>query len=665
MALARWLAVNNGSEQAYYYAQAEYDSRDSHYYPSGLYHWFSWDAHNVALGDAWKQSADKSRVISEIDSATGQNAFHCVFSTPLCQQSVESKDYYISSAEGKRLITNGQWKLYAQGSLGRGKIAEHSSLLKENKITSVNDEEKNFRRDIKTDLINSFLGHFTGDQLIEAFLQKDKPRGNTPLFYVFQDPWQMDVRLLYNRISAMKKSNPSDVKKLFLEGNQEGKTLVHVFFSNPAWENWKWITDMLDPDSIKEALCQKDGKGNTPLHDLCLLRKEIKMDFFEKAVAAMSATNNKDEAALEQKGKSGVSRDFFPDNHDLANPLHYFCQRTPSHANLTVLSRALKIPGLSGQKIMRHDRFGMTPVHYAIRSGNFDLAICLLNFLHSQDRYDLLTMKYKNQQETLLHYICQHGNQTILDKAITILGPLELYNIQKALPLKARPENANLTQKNLDDTIKTNSRLFDVFDYFAGTYQGDSFEHAKKQSADFNDRFVDFCDWLAAFQMNKPLPLASDKFLAKTHGFSFSVFGHDVKLTRGGSETYHSLRAFLGNNVTRAELEDFVTFLGSTALKSHSKKLLVVAQLILNRVKKYQKDLGEEECKDVPKHRVNVLAPTAAPVIPGDTLPPAYESLVDNNAPEQKPEKPEELPIAAVVFKLPPPTPGLTRRRTY
>ncbi|HSW94043.1 MAG TPA: hypothetical protein VLJ15_06805 [Gammaproteobacteria bacterium] len=578
MALVRWLKKNN--------AAGTYDYYGAGRGPAGQYYFFYWDPENVRCRDEWKNSASKRLAIADIHTPTGQNAFHCIFSTKLPRPVLRSVDYYISTADrfAQDVLeaSGGVWYAHEGDTRLQARKTQHNQLRPKLKNSNENYPEK-----IMTGLLNLFLEHFENDDaaLMEAFLHPDT-QGNTPLCYYFQmRSTDINGQILDKRLQKLSLENR---RALHFAPNRGGKTLLHFYIWDDSTPHLNWFKNMLDSDSIKEALCKKDNNNNTPLHDLFLLRKTITMAFFDEIYAAITAKSS----AEEKQNKPSVTWDFLPENNDLANPLHYLCKRAPCDENLAMLQKMLLIADKSKvKKIMQKDRDGFTPMHYAIQSGNFKLADEMLKQLTFPEKITLITMKHNDKQETLLHFICQHGNRDLLNQAVAILGPLELRNMHRTLPLKANSSNPHLTQQMLDDTIKKFSRLFDVFDYFVETYKASTLADGVFQSTDWKYRFVDFCDCLAALQTNEKLPDPKPEFLKKKHGFS--VFGYDVGYT--GSEKYHELRALLDNDsVTQEERVVFMAFLSSvstTSDKKVSSKANLVGRLIMNRLK---------VCKDEP-----------------------------------------------------------------
>ncbi|HSW93308.1 MAG TPA: hypothetical protein VLJ15_03020, partial [Gammaproteobacteria bacterium] len=486
MALVRWLKDNKDVIKYQYYYDGSSESKHPDYY-QGIYSTRETDRYRVAGKYFYfgccksavenylkeKSLGEKQQAIIEIDPITRRNTFHTLFTTELYPSlTTGPKDYYISWAHWsdlKSLALNDEISYWSDNKHYLRYKAQHEECIQNNQLTSATN--KDYRKNSLSNLFTFLLSQFekADDSLMKAFLQHDE-RGNTPLFYAFQ---KYTNEFNYDSLHEfLQKSGTANTGRLYLEPNQYDKTLLHVIFSLSTDDSLEWHMDLLDPATIKDAFRAKDQVGNTPLHDLFLLRKKLTNTFVEKVCQAIKTASENTGKQGEMEQKQDQLPDYLTVNLDNANPLHYLCQRDPrNEENLSMLKTMLQFAGhLKSEKIMQQDKFHMTPVHYAIKSGNFSLAEEMLNRLMGQDQLNLILMKH-NKHETLLHFICQYGNPALLEQAILIIGPLKCYEIRKQVPLKASSSNKNLSQEQLESTVNKYSRLFNTFDYFVEKYK--------------------------------------------------------------------------------------------------------------------------------------------------------------------------------------------------
>lgn len=580
MSLVRWLREN---KTAYYgnYFQAK------SYYAVGKYLAFARCSTNIAaeMDKQWKTPAAKRLAIAAIDPQTRKNAFHEVFLENLFSttMALNPQDYFMSYVDANAKKRAAEGSLWIAADLDAN-VAEHTNLLQQGKLTQ-NQPGQTFLKNNLTATVSLLLAPFANtatenhdEAFMSAFLQPDSS-GNTPFFYACQKlSTEMDFTALLTRINQL---SPDNKKKLYFASNQDGKTIMHLVLKN--WGIPGGLTEeitILGPDLAKEAICQKDKVGNTPLHELFQHREQPSVDFVHiiceliKPSQSVNAPEQKQDKLQSSFLSAQRPRAFseekqihnpFLDNllcKNLAglNPLHLLCQRKLSEDNITMFNDLAKVlPGnLLADKIMEQDKDKMTPLHYAIRSGNISLAKRMLDRLRPAQQKEIMGV--------MLQDVCRYGNPDLLEKAIEIIGPLKLYRIRSASPLKACGSNLHLSQNSIDVIIKKHNKLFDLFDYFVKTYDS--------TSADFSSRFKDFCNCFAAIQAGLKMPAENADFYAKKRGFGIFAWN--------SSETYHQLRFSLSDNVTMEERADFIAFLSViTAAESEQSKQVLVAREIL------------------------------------------------------------------------------------
>jgi len=552
---------------------------------AGYYYTFSVDADNVRqlldINPATQQPAtlhEKQSAITAQDPIYARkNAFHVLFSVPaIIKDSLPGKNYYLpveyKNTMSSSLMPNLNDKNYEARTRRYG---HHTSVMSQVKLELVSPNliQKKKRLNAKN-ILHVLLDPFTNkDQedhdraLTSALLPKDR-QDNTPLYYAWQKLVDMDFSLLQQRITALHNNYKT---KLLCEPNQNGKTLLHLIVTTPSSRE---DLNIFGVDAISRTLACRDHNHNTPWHDAFRTAPLETIQYLYLLLPYVTLNN----AAEVKEEKHAEPIDYlFGQNKEGLNPLHFLCQRDSStpekrEENVRILQTSFDLPphDLWKDCIHQPDKNGLTPLNYAIHSGNFPLAQEILRRLEHAEQKKALAHKHNANHyvsytnESMLHYICQYGNPDLLQQAVEILGPDEVYRINQECPIKY-VANPYLSENIFNQCINQNKEnsLFHCFEYFVTKYNDKIALDA--QGSDFTSRFQDFCNCLAAIQNDALLPTEAGQFQKK-----IALFGRE--------SDYKKLRNAL-SAVTPENYRQFRAFIWGTA--GSSQKSAVLAQHIV------------------------------------------------------------------------------------
>ncbi len=539
---------------------------------TGNYYAFQSDHTAVkAWLDSLPQNQNPSTVIAEINPKTKQNAFHHVLSTNSFRvddgdQSgnyITSDSFFILHGDiPNNNVTEyhhywaGNWN--TEGDVPNVKtnkwIEIHNGLLGRRKLKS-RAEQQNAETTNENEalVLAELLSRFDNDNELETALLLRDENGNTPLFcaYKYKNNTASFAPLL-DRIKTMSEDRK---RRLFFQHNENGKTVIHQFFSGSQWKN----VEIHDHSVFKQALCQQDLEGNTPLHDVFLNNNRLSMI---KSLCAELKSEQKPEQTQTANGeepppyeaKSSTEKNIdkaFCQNLTRYNPLHLACQQPSNRQKNNVMIFTLLLSLLSESarfaKLKEKDGNGCTPLHHAIRTGNYDIVKAALEKLNPEQKKEIAMIGNK-QYQTLLHYACRYGNYDIVRLIFDTLGPQEVVNTrcrQPSLDLRVlASNNKNISLSNFDDILcSSNDVLFNLFYYFVQTC-GDG------KSQNFLDRINDFDQCLREREQKDPptFSVGNSKFRATDYGLF------------KGSERYYQMRVNL-QKVTEQHVATFRTFL--------------------------------------------------------------------------------------------------------
>ncbi|HSW68852.1 MAG TPA: hypothetical protein VLI69_01670 [Gammaproteobacteria bacterium] len=344
---------------------------------------------------------------------------------------------------------------------------------------------------------------------------------------------------------------------------------------------------------------------------------------------------------------------FAQNTQDLMNPWHLLAKREDisSHPQCCSLFETLSrlLPGnLCVEKILEKDKKGLTPLHHAIKSRNFELAVKMLDFLNPDQRKEIFAIQH-NKNETLLHYICQHGDAHFLGFVLQILGHKEFYKIHRQLPLKHYAANLSIHKNDFEQIMKKYTTLPDFFAYFEKKF--DPKKIGQEQSEDYKNRLQDFFDCLTAIQKDISLPAAKASFSAKTYGFG--------KFQFQGSQEYLEMRLSL-DQVKKGELNQFIEFFIDEAIKAtaagsssfvtefYAAWMLYQAQTATSEDKNEPLRLGELTGEAAQRFAL-WANPKQQSVLPTTDAPPSYFEAIASAPPASAPP-PYEMPLPSAPY---------------
>lgn len=600
MSLTRLLSDNRFERYSTYFTYANHHA-------AGYYYGFSVVADSVkqllagnpAKGKDSTTLSQKKSAISDRDPATWKNAFHAIFSAPLTvEKNNPRKDYYILSSVKKQVSPYLESDIMDYDAIIRINFTDqHTELLRKNLVLSLGDHPDLINEEGRanaTQILEVLLNPYKNEgqenhnaHLTNALQTKDK-QGNTPLHYAWQGIVDMDFSLLRTRIGTL---SDDDKNKLLHQIRQDGKTVLHLIVTAPASRESMAIFGV---DATSKTLACRDQNYNTPWHDAL---KAAPLETIQDLYLLFPFVTLDNAEVKEEKHAEPLDY-LFGQNKDGQNPLHFLCQRDSKteqnrEENVRILQTSFDLPphNLLEDCVNQPDKDGLTPLNYAIQSGNFPLAQEILRRLQPAEQKKALAHKhfankhFANRNESMLHYICRYGNEALLRQAVEILGPEQLYRIDQECTLKYVP-NRQISKNFFDQYINQNkdNKLFNCFEYFVNKYAGEKSLDA--QGPDFTSRFQDFCNCLAAIQSGVSLPGEGGQFHKK-----IAMFGRESE--------YHKLRSHL-SSVTPAEYQQFQTFIWGTA--ASDQKAALLAQHIVEGWSKAQ--VNESKSEPSAPHRV-------------------------------------------------------------
>lgn len=212
-------------------------------------------------------------------------------------------------------------------------------------------------------------------------------------------------------LTAVLETNEERLKELFSQKNSDKSTLWHLAIENNVSSTIKFLLQMgKGTDSVnaehKSVLDLAVAK-----EDPILLRRLIHDAGFRKANLYYAAKNTEIFNILVQEAK----RNMYEINDDGQSLLHAAC----AYGNFELVTKLLS----SGLNVNFEDRFGQTPMHFAVRSRCLDLVMYLHTnraVLNKPKRYfgikshfkSLIIEALKSHDEEILQFLLKNGADT-------------------------------------------------------------------------------------------------------------------------------------------------------------------------------------------------------------------------------------------------------------
>lgn len=492
--------------------------------------------------NAYSQRAD----IASIDKKSLQNPFHFIFSNSVYTQCNDQWVGMKSDIAKRRLVITDNYITYDTYMIlkqickqAKGRAQEEQPLL------------------IST-LLEPFADEKASDDLVKVLTAVDS-KGNSALHYMWSAEstamMYISMRDRLQKLSEQQKECIASVK------DKEGQTLIHIHASR-AYPSFNEI--LFGKNVLRNAFTKierADHAGNTPLHTVCSVKKEKcnvdKIQYIHQSIH--SVTEDQADEKAEDKLKLALDVAFQQNISDQQNPFHLVC-RASEHGNPHDLDSLIALKNMLPRekcvaKFMEKDRHGDTPLHLAIRSGNSHLVSEILKDLTVDEKKALAIIK-NHKQETALHNVCRHGDDTMLDNILAALGSVELYKIRKESPnLSYLLENISLAHFN--NKINACNSFAKGLSYFIDRPK------VPENDSDFNARLDDFIDCVAKRTQASILPTDKGQFIAKYHLFFIK-----------GSEKYQALRATF-SHISEQEINEFKTYFAANPLTDPAKQKII------------------------------------------------------------------------------------------
>lgn len=556
MALIRWLNEHTKfTFLSYYYLNGTKAM-------TGAYYQYEGSSEFVQQINQHKSLIAQKQTIIEREDKTLQNSFHYLFSNEIFSSSSGIKDEYcVSSIDTPSVVVTSKVSFatrtcscYTCEAANEKDDAfltklyrSHKSMLEHKRLNKVSETIQQEKEKILSALLSPFQKDDEG--LMQALLAKDINK-QTPLFCAFKNRNSLLGSIL-ERIKLLK-----DVYKeqLLLERNTDDKSLAHIILLR--YPNVEEMIKLFGEQAFLQAMLQTDKDGNKILYDV--LKADANRSGKIKCVANLLEITK----SVEVKDAADIQENLFCQNRDGLNPFHLLCQESKNFDESLEIAQSFMqmLPEtMLPLKLMERDNLGYTPIHHAIKNGNFTLARSLLVCLNKLDK-KLICGIEDSQHETPLHFACRYGDNQMLRFVIESLGPAEFYRIRKQSPnlMELVKANKRLSESDFNSMMYRHNILFNCFDYFEKNYSS---------SSNFVLRLSDFRTCYSILDGSKSkrfvtLPAENPAFYAKSH------LGGLFK----GSEKYHELRAKL-NTVTQEEMDEFRLFLSlSASIESGDKR---------------------------------------------------------------------------------------------